>query len=120
MIEQHKMAFSTRFESTFGLATKGNPSEHVEFARSVFSNLVGGLGYWHGHSLVKDVPAHAEYNSKPNKSVNSKPPPSLRYFDESLYSAVPSRSFFPRGFMWDEGFHQVRGGCDSVWLCECV
>ena len=53
--------------------------------------MLGGIGYFFGTSDVQDTKTGAESKSWP----------------AALFSAVPSRSFFPRGFVWDEGFHLV-------------
>ncbi|KAH8387856.1 hypothetical protein KR093_009903 [Drosophila rubida] len=94
---QAKMtAFEQRFEQTFQLAAKGYGAEEVQFARNALSNMLGGIGYFYGASRVQ--------------SVHTQNP--VPYWKAPLYTAVPSRSFFPRGFLWDEGFH---GLLISAW-----
>ncbi|XP_042322873.1 mannosyl-oligosaccharide glucosidase [Sceloporus undulatus] len=90
-LSQHTAAFERRFEETFGLAAKGYSLQEQRFARAALSNMLGGMGYFFGHSLVQSP--HADQ-------------PQL-YPEGPLFTAVPSRSFFPRGFLWDEGFHQL-------------
>lgn len=87
------LQFEARFESTFLLSQKNlhdvpfNISE-IKFAQAALSNLLGGIGYFYGQHAIETNKGQVKY-SKPI----------------SLYTAVPSRSFFPRGFLWDEGFH---------------
>ncbi|XP_053258221.1 mannosyl-oligosaccharide glucosidase isoform X1 [Podarcis raffonei] len=88
---RHTAAFERRFEEAFGLARKGFSPPEQSFARAALSNMLGGMGYFHGRSLVQSP--HADL-----------PQP---YPEAPLFTAVPSRSFFPRGFLWDEGFHQL-------------
>lgn len=95
-LEKHIKSFNDKFENTFKLASKGYSEDEVKFAQAAFSNLIGGIGYFYGTSRVL-----SEHTESP-----------VPYWKAALYTAVPSRSFFPRGFLWDEGFH---GLMLSVW-----
>ncbi|NXK85268.1 MOGS glucosidase, partial [Amazona guildingii] len=76
-----------RFEATFGLAGKGFPAPQRRFAQAALSEVLGGIGYFHGRSLVQAAPGERAVPGA----------------EAALFTAVPSRSFFPRGFLWDEG-----------------
>ncbi|XP_068230220.1 mannosyl-oligosaccharide glucosidase [Palaemon carinicauda] len=83
--------FHSDFKEKFALEEKGFSEEEVSFAKAALSNMIGGIGYFYGSSKVL-----GEYNSDP-----------VPYWKAPLYTSVPSRSFFPRGFLWDEGFHNL-------------
>lgn len=84
-------AFHKKFDAVFKLKEKGYDSTMQEFAKAAFSNMIGGVSYFYGSSLVQ-----SKHNIAP-----------VPYWKAPLYTAVPSRSHFPRGFLWDEGFHNL-------------
>ncbi|XP_041968644.1 mannosyl-oligosaccharide glucosidase [Aricia agestis] len=88
-LETKKKAYEERFENEFKLTEKGYKAEDVSVARAALSNMVGGIGYFYGAGRVQ-----SPYTREP-----------VPYWRAALYTAVPSRPFFPRGFLWDEGFH---------------
>jgi mannosyl-oligosaccharide glucosidase len=92
MVDIATQRFNTRFEHIFGLHSKGYDGKQIEFAQAAFSNLIGSTTYFYGSSSVKPT----QPNQPPGTTAAG-----------PLITGVPSRSFFPRGFLWDEGFHQL-------------
>ncbi|KAF2201713.1 glycoside hydrolase [Delitschia confertaspora ATCC 74209] len=101
--------FPSQFRKVFPLTAPFQTKQHESFAQALLSNLMGGLGFFHGDSKA-DLSHAIEYEEtdlnfwekaesahKRATITTTKP--------ASLLSHTPSRPFFPRGFLWDEGFH---------------
>lgn len=106
-------AYAAQLEGTLGLAAKGYGAAPQRVARSAVSNLLGGLSYFYGASLVHDP-------SAPARGARGSSGASVFAPAHALLTCVPSRSFFPRGFLWDEGFHQVLVGLVDPALSRAV
>jgi mannosyl-oligosaccharide glucosidase len=99
-----EQAYDQRFDTTFGLPAPFNTDEHRVFARALTSNLIGGIGYYQGSSIVDRSFKHDYDDDEDDDEVMGTEQPTLAE-ERELLTATPSRSFFPRGFYWDEGFH---------------
>ena len=74
------------------------------FSRAVTSNLVGGVGYFYGNSIVDrkfsfEWDEDEEAVTTSNDADSTAKGPRLTE-PKALLTATPSRSFFPRGFYW--------------------
>jgi len=70
------------------------------FSRAVTSNLVGGVGYFYGTSIV-DRKFSYDWDEDDNLDDSDGSPKGAKLTDpKALLTATPSRSFFPRGFYW--------------------
>lgn len=114
-LDKHIAANSKQFKAKFDKIMKPlapfTKPEHTAFSQSLFSNLLGGVGYFYGDSLV-DRSYASEYDEdnegfwEETAEARARAQVQLDPARE-LFTAVPSRPFFPRGFLWDEGFHLV-------------
>lgn len=87
--------FVSRFARTFPLSSF-TPSQ-VAFAQSATANLIGGIGYFYGSSIVDRNFAHKWDEEDDGEERVPKP---FLTDNRELFTATPSRSFFPRGFYW--------------------
>ena len=167
LLAQGAAGFERRFAAAFGPLEEGSgeggsqraalPAGTAAVARAAMSNMLGGAGYFYGHSLVRlrqpapgggqeerteklwdtalytggQGPERQHGCSMLGKRMLRPAPPPPRSLDHRACgstasdpalvcsslppllacAAVPSRSFFPRGFLWDEGFHQLLVRC---------
>lgn len=110
-IEANSAAFNEKFSNIFEMKAPFNEEKYRPFGKSMFSNLLGGVGYFQGHQIV-DRSLAPEYDEE-NEGFWEETAQARARRQETLdgphelFSTVPSRPFFPRGFLWDEGFHLI-------------
>lgn len=108
-IKQTSELFGQRFSKIFDFKAPFNDNKYLQFGKSMFSNLLGGVGYFHGHQIIdrSNADEYAEEDegfwegaaeARARQQARAEGP-------YELFTSVPSRPFFPRGFLWDEGFH---------------
>lgn len=110
-ISKVTQSFEQRFRDVFKLREPFDQPKYQKFARSMFSNLFGGIGYFYGDSVVDRsyAPEYDEENEgfwEETAEARAKKREELEGPSE-LFTSIPSRPFFPRGFLWDEGFHLI-------------
>ncbi|KAI1332063.1 glycoside hydrolase family 63 protein [Xylariaceae sp. FL0255] len=102
-------AFNDRFKELFAPKAPFTAAKYEKFGKSMLSNLAGGIGYFYGTHLVDRsyAPEYEEENEgfwEDTAEARARKAEQLEGPYE-LFTSIPSRPFFPRGFLWDEGFH---------------
>ncbi len=128
-LEAASKKFEDRFESIFQLSSKplsvvNADGRHIhsdvaEFrekdvaaAKTALSSMLGGIGYFYGTPRIgnavdvdSDIGSTSLKRSRDRDLEEELDPED--WDPVSLLTATPSRTSFPRGFLWDEGFHEM-------------
>ncbi|RPA77388.1 mannosyl-oligosaccharide glucosidase [Ascobolus immersus RN42] len=110
-IPQVEADFAYNFEKNFKLDTPFDQPKYKKFARALLGNMLGGIGHFAGETLVDrsydEAYDEVDENFWDDASEALKNNRGTFEGPFELFTTTPSRSFFPRGFYWDEGFHQL-------------
>lgn len=103
-LDSAKRLFLTKLDHAYVFQAPYESSKYHEFAEEMLSNLLGGIGYFYGNQVVN----RAEYDESSELFWEDAVEPVVQEEGPyELFSTVPSRPFFPRGFYWDEGFNLI-------------
>lgn len=97
-IQTLRQNYAKRFQKAFPLPA-GTSDARRAFAQAITSNLVGGIGYFYGDSVI-DPSLTREWDEDESATDDEKKTGSYLSEPRGLLTATPSRSFFPRGFYW--------------------
>src|SRR5205814_882067 len=97
-LKEARESFNERFSDVFKIAAPFNKPKYKKFAKSMFSNLVGAIGYFYGDYVVdrSNAPEYEEGNegfweetaeARARERVTREGP-------SELFTSVPSRPFF--------------------------
>lgn len=110
-------SFDDRFKAVFPIPDSYPTSDRPgleAFSKAITSNLFGGIGYFYGASIVDDGFAY-EWDEEDDFGYDddglghqSRRGPRLTE-PTALFTAIPTRSFFPRGFYWFSPSHRLVG-----------
>jgi mannosyl-oligosaccharide glucosidase len=109
-IQENHETFLERFGKVFKRQAPFDTQKYTEFAHNIFSNLLGGIGHFYGTSIVDRTYADEYLEEDENfweaaQEAQKRPGAAKEEGPTELFTSIPSRPFFPRGFYWDEGFH---------------
>lgn len=92
-------AHDNRFQAIFPAPSDMTP-ERIAFSKIITSNLLGGIGYFYGNSLI-DQKTEFDWDDEQDEDVDFAQKIAVQIAPpRELLTATPSRGFFPRGFYW--------------------
>ncbi|KAL1655348.1 Processing alpha glucosidase I [Didymella pomorum] len=108
-IQDNVVAYRKDYSRVFTLKAPFVTDQHALFGQKMLADLFGGLGYFHGKAKV-DKSKKAIYAETTGKFWEKTADAKKHAIPETrgpyeLFTHTPARASFPRGFLWDEGFH---------------